>query len=96
MVIHVLHICLTEAVILAFYVFWIRSLLPLFEFHITFFIILKLVYNPLGASTKSYFGFLIVEGPHFALASEKELKLHFICESKYIFNVVFLFNAAPE
>lgn len=62
----------------------------------TFFIILNLVYNPPGASTKSYFGFLTVEGPHFSLAGEKELKLHFICESKYIFNVVFLCNAAPE
>lgn len=68
----VLHICHTEAVILAFYVFCIRSLLPLFEFHIYFFIILNVVYNPPGTSIKSHFGFLIVQGPHFWLAGEKK------------------------
>lgn len=97
MVISILHICHTEAVILAFYVLWMRSLLPLFEFHIYLFIILNLVYNPPGASRQSHFGFfLIVQGPCFWLAGEKELKLHFICEPKYIFNIVFLFNGAPE
>lgn len=78
------------------YVFPIRSLLPLFEFHIYFFIILNLVHNPPGAHIKSHFGFLILQGPHFGLAGEKELKLHSICELKYTFNIVFLFNGAPE
>ena len=61
----VLHICHTEAVILASSVFCMRSLLTLFEFHIYFFIILNVVYNPPGACIKSHFGFLIVQGPHF-------------------------------
>lgn len=95
-VIYALHICHTEAVILAFYVFQVKSLLPLLKFCINFFIILNLVHNPPGAHIESHFSFLIVQGPHSWLAGENELKLHSMCESKYIFNRVFLFSGAPE